>query len=177
VHAGYERSAHDAAVYRDALTKGFLRVPAGKYLLGDAGYTERDGFDNTELAPYQKVRYHLQEWRHAANGPRTAEELFNLRHAFLRNVVERVFGVVEWRFQMLQSNMLGYDIKTQIKLVYALTDLHNFLNKTGSNPETDWQAMRNEAAAIRSREVEVNSSILYAVQDQSARRRAIAEFM
>jgi hypothetical protein len=58
-----------------------------------------------------------------------------------------------------------------------LRGLHNFLNKTGSNPETDWQAMRNEAAAIRSREVEVNSSILYAVQDQSARRKAIAEFM
>jgi hypothetical protein len=54
VHAGYEGSAHDAAVYRDALTKGFLRVPTGKYFIGDAGYTERDGFDNTVLAPYQK---------------------------------------------------------------------------------------------------------------------------
>ena len=40
------------------------------------------------------------------NGPKrysaTKEELFNLRHAQLRSVIERVFGVLKKRFQILQ---------------------------------------------------------------------------
>ena len=42
VLAGWEGSAHDTAVWRDAkLHKGFLTSP-GKYWLGDAGYANTD---------------------------------------------------------------------------------------------------------------------------------------
>lgn len=63
----------------------------GKIYLADAGYGNRDGI----LVPYKKVRYHLREQRLEAQAPKTLKELFNLRHAQLRNSVERVIGVLE----------------------------------------------------------------------------------
>jgi hypothetical protein len=56
VHAGWEGSAHDGRVLRDAFTKGFL-VPKGKYYFGDAGYASSPEV----LTPYRGVRYHPQE--------------------------------------------------------------------------------------------------------------------
>lgn len=53
--AGWEGSAHDGRVLNDAIeTKGF-QIPAGKYCLGDAGYSNSDYL----LVPYKGVRYHL----------------------------------------------------------------------------------------------------------------------
>jgi hypothetical protein len=45
-------------VYYDALDKGIINIPAGKYLVADAGYSSIDGL----LLPYPGVRYHLKEW-------------------------------------------------------------------------------------------------------------------
>jgi hypothetical protein len=56
------------------------------------------------------------------------EELFNLRHSSLRNVIERSFGVLKRRFKVLRiADSPEYDILTQIHLVNALTALHNFI--------------------------------------------------
>ncbi|KXS14447.1 hypothetical protein M427DRAFT_81239, partial [Gonapodya prolifera JEL478] len=57
VQTGWEGSAHDGTVYKDALQTGF-NVTAGKYYLGDAGF----GLDKYVLVPYRGVRYHLKEW-------------------------------------------------------------------------------------------------------------------
>ena len=56
VLSGWEGSAHDRRVYKDALTKRFI-VPKAKYYLGDAGYPLSDKC----LTPYRGVRYHLRE--------------------------------------------------------------------------------------------------------------------
>jgi hypothetical protein len=56
VLSGWEGSAHDGRVFKDALTKGFT-VPDGKYYLGDAGYA----LDDKCLTPYRGIRYHLRE--------------------------------------------------------------------------------------------------------------------
>ncbi|CAN1136021.1 hypothetical protein LINPERPRIM_LOCUS20842, partial [Linum perenne] len=57
--AGWEGSAHDSRVLRDALSRpDGLRVPQGNYYLVDVGYMNANSF----LAPYQGQRYHLQEW-------------------------------------------------------------------------------------------------------------------
>ena len=57
--AGWEGSAHDTAVWRNAhYYKGF-KTPSGKYWLGDAGYVNTD----TVLVPYRGTRYHLKEQR------------------------------------------------------------------------------------------------------------------
>ncbi|XP_021748661.1 uncharacterized protein LOC110714454 [Chenopodium quinoa] len=56
---GWEGSAHDGRVLRDAISRpNGLKVPQGCYFLVDAGYTNCDGF----LAPYRGHRYHLKEW-------------------------------------------------------------------------------------------------------------------
>ena len=57
---GWEGSATDARVYEDARSHD-LQLPAGKYLLADAGFPLRPGL----LVPYCSVRYHLAEWGRA----------------------------------------------------------------------------------------------------------------
>ena len=53
-------------------------------------------------------------------------ELFNLRHASARNVIERIFGVLKRRFRIL---LLApeYDLNTQAKIPAALCAIHNFI--------------------------------------------------
>jgi hypothetical protein len=107
VLAGWEGSAHDGRVLQDAqATKGFY-TPKGKYWLGDAGY----GCTEFVLAPYQGIRYHLKEQRLAGQTPENAKELFNLRHSSLRNVIERIFGVVKRKFKIL-GIIAEYSIQT-----------------------------------------------------------------
>jgi hypothetical protein len=89
--AGWEGSAHDSRVLSDAqASQGFLS-PVGKYWLGDAGY----GNSEFVMALYRGVRYHLKEVRQANQKPENVKELFNLRHSSLRNVIERIFGVLK----------------------------------------------------------------------------------
>ncbi|KAK6127054.1 hypothetical protein DH2020_039195 [Rehmannia glutinosa] len=55
VLTGWERSAADCRVLRDAVTRpNGLKVPQGHFCLCDNGYTNGEGF----LAPYKSVRYH-----------------------------------------------------------------------------------------------------------------------
>ncbi|XP_026434306.1 protein ALP1-like [Papaver somniferum] len=97
VLAGWEGSAHDGRILDSALTRSDkLIVPEGKYYLGDAGLALTPSF----ITPYRGVRYHLKEC--GGNRPRYAKELFNLRHSSLRNVVERVLGILKRRFTILQ---------------------------------------------------------------------------
>ena len=128
---GWEGSAHDSRVLKDALEKGFA-APPGRYYLADAGYAASNGL---LLTPFKKVRYHLKEWGLVGQKPKNKEELYNLRHASARNVVERTFGVFKNRFAILSGKGRdGFSISTQVKLIYALTALYNFMNAHGSNP-------------------------------------------
>jgi hypothetical protein len=58
--------------------------------------------------------------------PKNREELFNLRHAQARNIVERIFGIVKRRWAVF-SRAPEYPVETQAKLVPAIAALHNFL--------------------------------------------------
>ena len=120
--AGWEGSAHDDRVLEDDLFNKDFRIPDGKYYLADTRYHNTDYL----LCPYRVVRYHLKE--QAASGKKTMnkEELFNLHHSSLRNVVERIFGVTKRRFQIFKSAP-EYHLNTQISLVFAVTALHNFI--------------------------------------------------
>ncbi|XP_042471446.1 uncharacterized protein LOC122053459 [Zingiber officinale] len=56
---GWEGSAHDGHVLRDAISRSTgLKVPQGCYYLVDAGYCNSSGF----LAPYRGHKYHLNEF-------------------------------------------------------------------------------------------------------------------
>jgi hypothetical protein len=70
------------------------------------------------LTPYRGVRYHLKEY--STRGPQNFKELFNHRHASLRNVIERCFGVLKKRFPIL-----SFEVMTDIVLACCI--LHNFL--------------------------------------------------
>ncbi|KAG6531882.1 hypothetical protein ZIOFF_005717 [Zingiber officinale] len=80
VLSGWEGSAHDSLVLTDVLSRNnVLKVPEGIFC----------------------VRYHLQEFTGQGRHPENAKELFNLRHASLRNAIERIFGsVILMNFQL-----------------------------------------------------------------------------
>ena len=63
---------------------------------------------------------------HIVYRPRNKEELFNLRHASARNVIERIFGVLKHCFQIL---LLApeYSIQIQARIPAALCAIHNFI--------------------------------------------------
>jgi hypothetical protein len=58
--------------------------------------------------------------------PVNKEELFNLRHALARNVIERIFGVLKRRFRIL---LLApeYSLEIQAWIPAALCTIHNFI--------------------------------------------------
>lgn len=60
--------------------------------------------------------------------PQNAKELYNLRHASLRNVVERVFGVLKRKFP-LPANAPEFSTETQSKLVCAVGAIFNAIRK------------------------------------------------
>ena len=60
-------------------------------------------------------------------GPENYNELFTLRHASLRNVIERLFGVFKRRFKIIRSSGPEFSFLAQIKLVMALAALYNFI--------------------------------------------------
>ncbi|XP_074266140.1 uncharacterized protein LOC141588606 [Silene latifolia] len=123
VQPGWEGSAHDGRVLRDAISKPHgLKVPQGFYYLVDAGYTNCRGF----LAPYRGHRYHLKEW--GDRQPISAEEYFNMKHSKARNVIERCFGLLKGRWGILRSPSF-YSIRTQGRIVQACSLLHNLIRK------------------------------------------------
>ncbi|PPD83542.1 hypothetical protein GOBAR_DD19515 [Gossypium barbadense] len=96
---GWEGSVADGRVLRDAISRTHgLKVPHGCYYLVDAGYTNCEGF----LAPFRRQRYHLNEWRQGYQ-PISPQEFFNMKHASARNVIERCFGLLKFRWGILRS--------------------------------------------------------------------------
>ena len=85
------------------------------------------------MSLYRGVRYHLKEVRQADQRPKNAKELFNLRHALLRNVIKRIFGVLKRQWQILGGKGCEYSIKTQIDLFSALIGLYNFGKQWGED--------------------------------------------
>nr|KYP67401.1 hypothetical protein KK1_013729 [Cajanus cajan] len=62
------------------------------------------------------------------NDPENEKELFNLRHASLRNMIERIFGIFKSRFTIFKSAP-PFLFKTQVEFVLVCAALHNFLRK------------------------------------------------
>jgi hypothetical protein len=93
----------------------------GKYYLVDAGYPNRFGY----LAPYKGERYHVPDF-HRGVPPNTPEEKFNKIHSAKRNCIERAFGILKMKWQMLLK-MPKYSIDTQKMIVAACMALHNYI--------------------------------------------------
>ncbi|XP_068666360.1 uncharacterized protein [Aristolochia californica] len=118
---GWEGSAADSCVLKSALTRrDKLYVPKGKYYLVDAGHANPLGF----LAPYRGTRYHLQEFGN--NTPMDERELFNRRYSSLRSTIERTFGALKARFNILKDAP-PFDFDVQVNIVIACCVLHNYI--------------------------------------------------
>ncbi|XP_026443888.1 protein ALP1-like [Papaver somniferum] len=125
VYPGWEGSAADSRVLREAIyKKNGLEVPQGYYYLVDAGYPNSGGF----LAPFRGQRYHLKEWGQGRLEPRTAEELFNMKHCRARNVIERVFGLLKMRWAILQSPS-WYPVNIHCRFIMACCLIHNLIRR------------------------------------------------
>ncbi|KAL0355842.1 UNVERIFIED_CONTAM: hypothetical protein Sradi_4031100 [Sesamum radiatum] len=123
VLSGWEGNAADGPILRDAISRPTgLKVPIGKYYLCDNGYANREGF----LTPYRGVRYYLKEWDRGGGGPQNAQELFNLRHAAARNIIERSSGLLKIRWGILRSPSY-YSLDVQNHIVVACCLLHNYV--------------------------------------------------
>jgi hypothetical protein len=121
ISTGWEGSATDARVLRSAMSRGFL-VPPGKFYLVDGGYANTSSF----LAPYRGVRYHLKEFGAGHRRPRNPKELFNHRHAILRNHVERALGVLKKCFPILKVATF-HMLENQVKIPVGAAVLHNLI--------------------------------------------------
>lgn len=121
VLADWEGLAHNDRMLEDALFTKDFQIPDGKYYLTDARYHTMDYL----LCPYRDVRYHLKEQAAAGKKPVNKEELFNLCHSSLRNVIEIFFGVTKRRFRIFKSGPEYHN--TQTSPVPVVTALHNFI--------------------------------------------------
>ncbi|KAL5578857.1 hypothetical protein UlMin_011299 [Ulmus minor] len=125
VVTGWEGAVHDSRVLTTQLedpTSGFPHPPPGKYYLVDSGYSNKPGF----LAPFRNVPYHLRDARRRAGGINGPTELFNYRHASLRNCIERCFGVLKARFPILRY-MTNFSLIRQREIAMCCCVLHNFI--------------------------------------------------
>ncbi|XP_031387135.1 protein ALP1-like [Punica granatum] len=122
VVTGWEGSAHDSRILSDAATLQTFPAPYGEqYYVIDAGYPNIPGY----MAPYKGQRYHRSDFNDDTP-PTTEKELFNQRHASVRNVIERCFGVLKRRFAILLS-MPNYGPVCQGQITLACFVLHNFI--------------------------------------------------
>jgi DDE superfamily endonuclease len=137
--SGWEGSTADSTLFNNARQTDFY-IPRGRYYLADAGFASSDVL----LVPYRNVRYHLSEWNRAQAAsvihllsifltdilprPCNPKELFNLRHASARNVIERIFGILKRRFRILRLPP-EYDMAIQALIPPALAALHNFIRQ------------------------------------------------
>nr|KAJ0214210.1 hypothetical protein LSAT_V11C400219020 [Lactuca sativa] len=104
VLTGWEGTASDSRIIKNAFTRNDkLLIPSGKYCLVDGGLPHT----NKLMAPYRGVRYHLKEY--SMRGPQNSKELFNLRHASLRNTIERAFGVLKRRFPIIRNRGINLE--------------------------------------------------------------------
>ena len=74
---------------------------------------------------YRGVRYHVSEFRRHRSYA-NYKELFNHRHAQLRNHIERAFGVLKKWFQILKVGTF-HPIDNQIKIPAIAVVFHNII--------------------------------------------------
>lgn len=151
-------SAHDDRILENTLFNKDVHILDGKYYLADVGYHNIDYL----LCPYHRVCYHLKEQAAAGKKPINKEELFNLCHSSLCNVVKRIFGVTKRRFQIFKFTP-EYNFTTQIHLVFAITALHHFIYKHQSQEDVynreELQAEREDRERNNEEDIKIRANL------------------
>jgi hypothetical protein len=68
-------------------------------------------------------------------------------------VVERVYGVFKSRFQNFHAARDGFSLRTQTKMIYALSAVHNWINSHRGRPKTEWRKLRNSKPGSKARKL------------------------
>lgn len=127
IFAGMEGSTQDSRVFLTAREKdSTFCLPSNCYFLADAGFSSKSRF---LLVPYREVSYHPQETQQTVHPPANPRELFNVRHATLRSVIDRTLKLFRRRFRLLRTAREGFSVRTQVNLIFALAAVHNFINQ------------------------------------------------
>ena len=87
---------------------------------------------------YPMVPYNLTPSR-----PLNREELFNLRHASARNVIERIFGIIKHRFHILLLPLEYCSLEVQSRIPASLAAIYNFIH-INEEPDPDSSDASNE---------------------------------
>ena len=87
------------------------------------------------MPPYRNTRYHINDFRGVDLQRLQREEKFNYIHAKLRNVIEKRFGVLKERCQILNGVPYCKRMK-QAMIIISCFALDNYLwmRKYGSDP-------------------------------------------
>ncbi|KAK3211590.1 hypothetical protein Dsin_016296 [Dipteronia sinensis] len=118
------------------------------------------------IAPYREVRYHLKEY--SSHPPENSQKLSNLRHASLRNAIERAFGVLKKRSPIIGSTTKpNYSTNTQSSIILACRILHNYL--MGVDPDEN---LIEEVDNDISNELEDNDNELKESDDENVDENA-----
>lgn len=104
------------------------------------------------------------------NRPLNEKELFNLRHAQARNIVERVFGIFKRRFKILVSTP-EYSIDTQACLVQALAVAHNFIRIHDPDDEPDVGDAAEESGPDTNRDVAAIQNVTRSERSRATQMR------
>lgn len=108
VRTGLPGSSHDSPVYTSSELATMLNLLSDEYfILADAGYA----LSNRLLTPFRSTRYHLKEFGSGTSRPSTPMELLNLRHSKMRNILERVIGVLKRRWRLLRHGNESLDFE------------------------------------------------------------------
>lgn len=70
-------------------------------------------------------------------------DLFNRRHATVRNHIEGCFGALKKRFPVLKGLMPNYFLDTQADLVLACCVIHNFVKRHSSVRDECFEEVSN----------------------------------
>jgi len=123
VQPGGDGCANDAQILNHILDHRLFSLGENDRILLDAIYALRPNM----LTPFRGIRYHLQEWESGQNRPQNAREIYNLRHAQLRQCIERAFGYTYGKFRILREPLMFQDVNKQNAIIYCIFGLHNFI--------------------------------------------------
>ena len=73
----------------------------------------------------------MPEW-HRGMEPKTPKEKFNRKHSSIRNVIERYFGLLKMKWEILYR-IKKYPMWKQKMIVVACMVLHNFIREHNSD--------------------------------------------
>nr|KAJ0203101.1 hypothetical protein LSAT_V11C500239260 [Lactuca sativa] len=129
----WEGTASDSRIVKDALKRDDkLLIPRSRYCLVDAGLPHTIEL----MTPYRGVRVFCSP-------PVNARELFNLRHASLRNAIKRAFGVLKRRFPIIRSTHEPFYLcDTQSYIFVACCILHNFLLDEDRDKKFEYEVLQ-----------------------------------